>query len=128
MQADPRLPEAAARAISGVLLALGSVCVAAGVAVVLYAGWVVYLLMEDPKRVAIMSYLIEMSSKSLHAARGSIDGKAFTLELGEPVFWFLFLLAGVFLLAIVTGVAKALVSTGISLIRPALDELRRPNP
>ncbi|MGH8630043.1 MAG: hypothetical protein ACREU7_04655, partial [Burkholderiales bacterium] len=101
--------------------------VAAGVAVVLYAGWVVYLLMEDPKRVAIMSYLIELSSKSLQAARGTIDGKAFTLELGEPVFWFLFLLAGVFLLGIVTGVAKALVSTGISLIGPALAELRRPD-
>ncbi|MGH8724396.1 MAG: hypothetical protein ACREU1_06030 [Burkholderiales bacterium] len=125
---DPRLPEVPYyRAVAGVLMALGLVCVAAGVAVVLYAGWVVYLLMEDPKRVAIMSYLIELSSKSLQAARGSIDGKPFTLELGEPVFWFLFLLAGVFLLGIVTGVAKALVSTGISLIGPALAELRRPD-
>ncbi len=125
---DPRLPEVPYyRAVAGVLMALGLVCVAAGVAVVLYAGWVVYLLMEDPKRVAIMSYLIELSSKSLQAARGTIDGKAFTLELGEPVFWFLFLLAGVFLLGIVTGVAKALVSTGISLIGPALAELRRPD-
>jgi len=128
MDPNLRLPDVPYKAVVGVLVALGSVCVAAGVAVVLYAGWVVYLLMEDPKRVAIMSYLIELSSKSLQAARGSIDGKAFEIELGEPVFWFLFLLAGVFLLGIATGVAKALVSTGISLIQPALAELRRPKP
>ncbi len=83
---------------------------------------------DRDKRVAVVSYLIELSAKSMQAARGSIDGKAFEIELGEPVFWFLFLLAGVFLLGIVTGVAKALVSTGISLIQPALAELRRPNP
>jgi len=125
---DPRLQDAVHRTVAGVMAALGSVCVAAGAAIALYAGWVVYLLIEEPKRVAIVSYLLDLSSKSLQAARGSIDGKAFEIELGEPVFWFLFLLAGVFLLGIVTGVAKALVSTGISLIQPALAELRRPNP
>jgi Na+-driven multidrug efflux pump len=128
MDIDPRLPDAAYKAVVGVLIALGAACIAAGVAVVLYAGWVVYLLIEDPKRVALVSYLIDLSSKSLQAARGSIDGRPFEIELGEHVYWFIFLLVGVLLVGIVVSVAKALVSVGVELLRPAIAELRRPSP
>lgn len=127
MDIDPRLPGVLYKAVVGVLVALGCVCVAAGVAVSLYAGWVVFLLIEDPKRVAIVSYLIELSSKNLRAAHGSIDGRAFEIELGEPMYWLIFLLAGVLLLGIVAGVAKALVRVGVELLRPAIGELRRTN-
>jgi hypothetical protein len=127
MDIDPRLPEGLYKAAVGVLLALGAVCIAAGVAVVLYAGWVVYLLLEDPKRVALVSYLIDLSSKSLQAARGSIDGRPFEIQLGEHIYWFIFL-AGVLLLGIVVSVAKALVAVGVELLRPAIAELHRTRP
>jgi hypothetical protein len=128
MNIDPRLPSALYKAVVGVVVGLGCVCIAAGVAIALYAGWIVFLLIEDPKRVAIVSYLIDLSSKSLQAAHGSIDGRAFEIELGEPMYWLIFLLAGVLLLGIVAGVAKALVSVGVELLRPAIGELHRTNP
>ena len=127
MDIDPRLPSAVYKAVVGVVSALGCVCIAAGTAVALYAGWVVFLLIEDPKRVALVSYLIDLSSQNLRAAHGSIDGRPFDIELGEPVYWLIFLLAGVLMLGIVAGVAKALVSVGIELLRPAIGELRRTN-
>ena len=125
MQVDPRLAELPYRVVLGVMVGLGSACVAAGAALALYAGWIVYLLMEEPKRVPLVSYLIDLSLKSMRAAHGSSNGKPFDIELGEPIFWFLFLFAGVLLLGIVASVAKTLVGVGVDLITRALAEMRR---
>jgi hypothetical protein len=113
MNADPRLQNV----VGGVLVAVGCVCVAAGGAIALYAAWVVYLLIEDPKRIALVSHLVDLGGKKLEAARGSIDGRAFSIELGEPVYWLVLLLIGVLLLAVVAAVAKTLISAGLELLR-----------
>src|SRR5216683_5860071 len=113
MNADPRLQSV----VVGVLVAVGCVCVAAGGAMALYAAWVVYLLIEDPKRIALVSHLMDLSAKRLEAVRGSIDGRAFSIELGEPVYWLVLLLIGVLLLAVVAAVAKTLISAGLELLR-----------
>ena len=116
MNAD-RLQNYLYKGVVGALVAVGGVCVAAGSAVALYAGWVVYLLIEDPKRIALVSRLVDLSGKRLEAARGSIDGRAFSIELGEPLYWLVLLLSGVLLVAIVAAVAKTLISVGLELLR-----------
>ena len=116
MNAD-RLQNYLYKGVVGALVAVGGVCVAAGSAVALYAGWVVYVLIEDPKRIALVSRLVDLSGKRLEAARGSIDGRAFSIELGEPVFWLVLLLIGVLLVAVVAAVAKTLISVGLELLR-----------
>ena len=83
----------------------------------LYAAWVVYLLIEDPKRIALVSHLVDLGGKKLEAVRGSIDGRAFSIELGEPVYWLVLLLIGVLLLAAVAALAKTLISAGLELLR-----------
>src|SRR2546430_15120358 len=103
--------------VFGVLVGVGFVCIAAGSAVALYAGWVVYVLIEDPKRIAHVSRLVDLCGKRLEAARGSIDGRAFSIELGEPLYWLALLLIGVLLVAIVAAVAKTLISVGLELLR-----------
>jgi hypothetical protein len=120
MNADPGPQIDAYKAIAGVLVAVGCVCIAAGGAIAAYAGWVVYLLIEDPKRIALVSHLIELGPKKLEAARGSIDGRAFSIELGEPMYWLILLVIGVLLLAIVAGLAKAFIRLGVELVRPAI--------
>ncbi|SRR6266436_8013742 len=117
MNTDLRLWNYVHKGVVGALVAVGCVCVAAGSAVALYAGWVVYLLIEDPRRIALVSRLVDLSAKRLEAARGSIDGRAFSIELGEPVFWLVLLLIGVLLVAVVAAVAKTLISVGLELLR-----------
>jgi len=117
MNTDLRLWSAVYKGVVGALVAVGLVCIAAGSAVALYAGWVVYVLIEDPKRIALVSRLVDLSGKRLEAARGSIDGRAFSIELGEPLYWLVLLLIGVLLVAIVAAVAKTLISVGLELLR-----------
>src|SRR2546426_10265708 len=119
MNAD-RLQNYLYKGVVGALVAVGCVCIAAGSAVALYAGWVVYLLIEDPKRIALVSRLVDLSGKRLEAARGSIDGRAFSIELGEPLYWLVLLLIGGPLVAIVAAVAKTLISVGLELLRRPL--------
>lgn len=127
MQVDPRLPDPQ-NAIAVVLLVLGSVCVLSGVAIALYAGWVVYLLLQEPKSVAIVAHLVELGQKNLPAVKGNMHGQPIGIELGEPLYWLLILIAGFLLVGIVASVAKALVSVGVVLLQPAIAALRRTEP
>lgn len=113
------------RALAGVLVALGCVCLAAGSAIALYAGWIVLLIITDPTRVALVSYLIELGQTELQGARITIENQAIDIELGEPVYWLLLLLVGVLLIGVISSVAKALVAVGIQILRAGLDESRR---
>jgi hypothetical protein len=117
MNTDLGLLNTVHKGVVGALVAFGCVCIAAGGTIALYAGWVVYLLIEDPKRIALVSHLMDLSAKRLQAAHGSIDGRAFSIELGEPVYWLALLLIGVLLIAIVAAVAKTLISVGLELLR-----------
>lgn len=85
-----------------------------------YAAWTVYLVIEEPQRIPFVSHLVALGAKDLQAARGTVDGRAFEIALGEPVYWLLVVLAGVLLLSVVAGVAKALISAGVSLLGPVL--------
>jgi hypothetical protein len=113
------------RALAGVLVTLGCVCLAAGSAIALYAGWMVVLIITDPTRVALVSYLIELGQTELQAARITIENQTIGIELGEPVYWLLLLFVGVLLIGVITSVAKALVVVGIQILRAGLDEPRR---
>jgi hypothetical protein len=113
------------RALAGVLVVLGCLCLAAGSAIALYAGWIVLLILTDPTRVALVAYLIELGQTELHAVRINIENQAIDIELGEPMYWLLLLLVGVLLIGVISGVAKALVAVGIQILRAGLDESRR---
>jgi hypothetical protein len=117
--------DGAYRALAGVLVVLGCLCLAAGSAIALYAGWLVVLIITDPSRVALVSYLIELGQTELNAARITIENQTIGIELGEPIYWLLLLFVGVLLIGVITSVAKALVVVGIQILRAGLDESRR---
>src|SRR5438876_12301442 len=112
MNTDLRMWNNVHKGVVGALVAVGFVCIASGSAVALYAGWVVYVLIEEPKRIALVSRLVDLSGKRLEAARGSIDGRAFSIELGEPLYWLDLLLIGLLLLAIVAVGSNARILVG----------------
>src|SRR2546422_2596590 len=83
MNTDLRLWNAVYKGVVGALVAVGLVCIAAGSAVALYAGWVVYLLIEDPKRIALVSRLVDLrdrKSTRLNSSHGYISYAVFCLK------------------------------------------------
>jgi hypothetical protein len=119
---DSRLVSAAAviRAIVLLAAALGALCVLAGSGIALYAAWLVFCLIEDPKNVSWVAALIGQGTEYLQATRGTVDGKSFDIELAREAFLMGLLFIGVLLLWAVAGLAKALISAGITLLGPAI--------
>jgi hypothetical protein len=122
------IPPQVQHAIVGILAVIGGACILAGAAIALYAAWIVYLVIDEPQRVPLAVQLVAMAARELQAVRGSMDGHAFELQLGAPVYWLLIALAGVLLLAVVVGVAKALITSGLQLLGPILRSRQASHP
>jgi hypothetical protein len=110
------ISEGLRRGLGALVTAAGAACVAAGVAIVGCLAWLVYLLVEEPGRVPFASRLIELGSGGKWAARGTLEGSAFELELGAPLYWLVVAFITVLLFAVAAGVAKGLISAGVSLL------------
>jgi hypothetical protein len=108
------------RAIVRVVAALGAVCVVAGGAIALYAAWLVFVLIDNPKSIPWLSSLVDQGVDYLQAARGTVDGRAFDIELGQQIYLMGLLVIGVLLLWALAGLAKVLISAGVTLLGPAL--------
>ena len=121
---DPRLSDGLLKAVVGIHAVLGTVFLAVGAAVATGAAWVIYLLLEEPARIPLVS-LITGGGKDLRGVRGTLGSESFEIELGEPLFWLLALLVGVLMLAVVVSIAKGLLTVGLDLLKPVLNELRR---
>jgi len=102
-----------------VLLVLGAVFIGVGAALGLGVAWVVYMLVEDPKSIALVAQLLEFGDKGLRGARGTLEGRPFEIELGEPLFLLLALFVGAIVLGIVAGIAKRLIGAGVELVSAA---------
>ena len=100
--------------------AVGALCVVAGGAIALYTAWLLFSLIDDPKSVPWLASLIGQGVESLRAAHGTLDGRSFDIELGREIYLMGLLFIGVLLLWAIAGLAKALISTGITLLGPAL--------
>jgi len=112
--------EPAIRAIVLVVASVGALCVVAGGAIALYTAWVLFSLIDDPKSVPWLASLIGQGVETLQAARGTLDGRRFDIELGREIYLMGLLFIGVLLLWAIAGLAKALISAGITLLGPAL--------
>ena len=113
------------RGIVRALAAVGGVCILGGAALALYAAWVVFRLIEDPGSVPSLSYFAELGAAGLHAVRGLVEGRALEIELGRPLYGMGMLFIGVLILMAVAGLAKALISAGLSLVAMALGKRTR---
>ena len=116
--ADPHLREQVQKGVMVALLVLGAVFIGVGAALGLGVAWVVYMLVEDPKSITLVAQLIDSGAKGLRGARGTLEGRPFEIELGEPLFLLLALFVGAIVLGIVAGIAKRLMLAGVELIRP----------
>ena len=74
--------------IRGIILtaaAVGALCVVAGGAIALYTAWLLFSLIDDPKGVPWLASLIGQGVETLRAARGTLDGRSFDIELGREI-------------------------------------------
>jgi hypothetical protein len=122
---DPRLRDGLQKGLVVSLVVLGGLCIVVGVSVALGAAWLFYLLVQDPKSIALVAQVLGMGAREFRAFRGTFGGESFEIELGEPLFWLLALLVGAILLSVLVGIAKGLIAAGAELLRPVLAELRR---
>jgi hypothetical protein len=114
------------RAIVLTVAALGALCVLAGSGIALYAAWILFLLIDDPKSIPWLAALIGQGAETLRAAHGTVDGKAFDIDLGREIYLMGLLFLGVLLLWAIAGLAKSLISAGITLLGPALKSRHGP--
>ena len=112
--------EALTRTIVLVVAAVGALCVVAGGAIALYSAWLVLSLIEDPSGVPWLASLVGQGVEYLQATRGTVDGRAFEIELAREIYLMGLLFIGVLLLWALAGLAKALISAGITLLAPAI--------
>ena len=101
------------------LLVLGAVFIGVGAALGLGVAWVVYLLVEDPKSIALVSRLLDSGAHGLRGVRGTLEGRPFEIELGDPLFLLLAIFVGAIVLGIVAGIAKRLIGAGVELVSAA---------
>ena len=116
--AAPRFfaPDSVYLAVVYAAATLGLLCLLAGAALALYTAWLVFSLIDNPHSVPWIGALVSRSAEYLHAVRGTIDGRAYNLELGREIFVTGLLFVGVLLLWAIAGLAKALIGAGIGLL------------
>jgi hypothetical protein len=112
------------RGIVRALAAVGAICILAGAALALYAAWVVFRLIEDPASVPSLSYFAGLATDGLQALRGLSEGRSFEIEMGRPLYGMAMLFLGVLLLWAIGGLAKSLISAGLSLVAMAIGKHR----
>ena len=112
--------EGAIRIVVLVAAAVGAACVLAGSAIALYATWLVFSLIENPGSMPWVAALMGQGTEYMQATRGTLDGRAFDIELAREAFLMGLLFIGVLLLWAIAGLAKVLISAGITLLGPAL--------
>ena len=111
------ISEGLRRGLVAVATVAGAACVAAGMALMGLLAWLVYVLVDDPQSLPFASRLIALGSAGRWAARGTFEGRAYELELGEPLYWLLVAMVAALLFAVTAGVAKSLLTTGASLLK-----------
>lgn len=120
MSSDPKSDSLSA--IRGPVLTLGSILVLLGAVLLLFLGAMVYLVITAPQEVAIVQFVLEHVRAGDTAIYGTMKDPQtmqninFELNWSESVRTVSFLFLGVALLGVLAGIARAIITGGVSLI------------
>ena len=99
------------------LLILGILLVGLGGIVLLYLGIVVFNAINNPEQVHIVEFIISQVKVDEVLASARFADKNYTFSLSESARLIIFLFLGVFILSILAGILKVLISGGLSIIK-----------
>ena len=97
--------------------ALGVVMVVAGVALLGYLGYTVFLIIDAPEKIGFVKMLLEHLGTGDTLIHGFAGDEAFELSMSEPARTVVLLFFGVVMFWIVAGIAKAIISAGLGIVR-----------
>ena len=103
--------------ITKAFAALGIAMIAVGVGLLGYLGYVVFLIIDAPEKVGFVKFLLEHIGSGDALIHGYAGNESFELNLTEPARTVVLMLFGVVMFWIVAGIAKAIISAGLGVVR-----------
>ncbi len=97
--------------------ALGVVMVAAGVGLLGYLGYTVFLIIDAPEKVGFVKFLLDHLGIDDTVIYGYAGSESFAFNLAEPVRTVVLLFFGVVMFWIIAGIARAIIATGLAIMR-----------
>ena len=97
--------------------ALGVVMVVAGVALLGYLGYTIFQIITTPEQVGFVKFLLSHLGAGDKLIYGHAGNEPFELNLAEPARTVLLLFFGLAIFWIMAGIAKAIISAGIGIVR-----------
>lgn len=101
------------------LVGVGVVLIIAGTLLLLYLGYTVFRAVDAPQEVALVKFIagtLRVEDKAIYGHAGS---DSFEINVSEPTRTVILLFLAAFVLMVLAGIAKALISAGINLVSAA---------
>jgi hypothetical protein len=101
------------------LVGVGVVLIIAGTLLLLYLGYTVFRAVDAPQEVALVKFIagtLRVEDKAIYGHAGS---DSFEINVSEPARTVILLFLAAFVLMVLAGIAKALISAGINLVSAA---------
>ena len=102
------------------LVLFGVLVVGVGGFLLLYLGIMVFQVINNPEKVKIVEFVLRHIQIDDKAIFGSLNHKPFEIYFSKSFRTVLFVLSGVFMIWVLAGIVKALISGGVKIIKLAL--------
>jgi len=106
------------------VLIFGVLLVVFGGVILFYIGYLVLQVINDPKEVRVVEYILEQFKAGDLALYGNLEEKRFTLHLAEPVKAAIFLFVGVLIVWVLARIVLSLISGGIQMLSFAMGRFK----
>jgi len=101
------------------LVGMGVTLIIVGALLLIFLGYTVFLAVDAPQEVALVKFIagtLRVEDKAIYGHAGS---DSFELNVSEPTRTIILLFLAAFVLMVLAGIAKALISAGINLVSAA---------
>lgn len=102
------------------LLAFGVILVVFGGVILIYLGYLVLQVINDPENLRIGQYILEQFKAGDLAFYGNLEEKRFTVHLSDSMQTAVFLFVGVLVLWVLARIVQSLISGGIKMISASM--------
>jgi hypothetical protein len=106
--------------IRQVLVATGLLLIGVSVLMLLYLAMIAYQVINSPRQVAFIQFLMENARMTDQASYGTMGGQPFDIHLSDPMRMVLFTLVGIWIFGAFAGICSSIMGAGINLIKIAV--------